>query len=235
MKRPLVNGLLPFRCLLCGLPTGVRNVCRGCRGDLPWIRRPCRRCGAELPRDSGGAACGECHVEFGGADIVLTAMHYAYPVDRLVTWAKFRSRVECALTLGELLAVYLRSRRRGLTAAKPDMLIPVPLHRRRLIRRGYNQAEEIARPLAAWLGVPLLTRACCRVVNTIEQTTLDGEARRQNLADTFAATADVEDRRIAIVDDVMTTGSTVAELAATLKSSGARSVEAWAVARSTAA
>lgn len=136
------------------------------------------------------------------------------------------------MALGELMSIYLRAARLRGGLSMPDVLVPVPLHRRRLARRGFNQAEEIARPLARMLQVPVLSHGCRRVVNTVEQTALSGAARRKNICGAFRIAADLGGTDAAIVDDVLTTGSTVAELAATLRSSGAAAVQVWAVARS---
>lgn len=227
----LLSRLLPARCLLCGLWAGPRNICGGCRRDLPWIRRPCDRCGAPLPADSPGSTCEHCRVRVDGACRIRTALIYEYPVDRLVTRAKFQSRAECAVALGELLGVRLRAAGIGGRLTPPDLLVPVPLHRRRLARRGFNQAAEIAAPIARMLGVPVMERGCRRVIDTIEQTTLSAAARRANLHGAFRVDQCIGGMRAAIVDDVLTTGTTVAELANALLDSGAAQVEVWTAAR----
>lgn len=233
MLRKIVDGtLFPGACLLCGLRSGVNNICRGCRGDLPWIRHPCRRCGAPLPPAYGGTACAKCRVVLVAIERIRTALVYEYPVDQLVTRAKFQSRADCARALGELMAICLRAARIRGALRVPDLLVPVPLHRGRLARRGFNQAGEISRPVARSLRLPVLERGCRRVVNTVEQTTLSGAARRKNIRGAFHIGADLSGARVAVVDDVLTTGGTAAELAAALRSSGAEAVEVWAVARS---
>jgi len=231
VRRPLVNDWLPNRCLLCGLPSGAFNICRGCRGDLPWVLNACARCGEELPAGYSGSECGHCRIELRGIDAVSTALAYRYPVDRLVTQAKFTPRPECARALGELLGVYLRAMNMRGALVCPELAVPVPLHRRRMVGRGYNQAEEIATPVARRLGLRLLTRGCRRTVNTTEQTSLDGDARRNNIRGAFEISVDVEGARVVIVDDVVTTGSTVVELARALRSAGAAKVQVWAAAR----
>jgi len=135
------------------------------------------------------------------------------------------------MALGELMSIYLRAARIRGCLSMPDLLVPVPLHRRRLAQRGFNQAEGIARSLARTLRVPVLSHGCRRIVNTIEQTALSGAARRKNIRGAFRVAADLGGINAAIVDDVLTTGSTVAELAATLRSSGAATIQVWAVAR----
>jgi ComF family protein len=224
--------LFPRACRLCGLPAGRGNVCAGCRGDLPWIRAPCRSCGAPLPDAARGDACGECRVAAGVVDRIRTALVYEYPVDQLVSGMKFRSRADDALALGELLAVYLRAARLCGALRVPDLLAPVPLHHARLARRGFNQSAEIARPLARMLQASVLTRGCRRVFNTVEQTTLSGAARRANVRGAFRVTHDLRGATVAVVDDVLTTGSTSLEFAAVLRAAGAIAVEIWTVARS---
>ncbi|MBT8443906.1 MAG: ComF family protein [Gammaproteobacteria bacterium] len=231
MRPSLVNDWLPNHCLLCGLPSAALNVCRGCRADLPWVLNACVLCGDELPAACAGAECGHCRIELGCIAAVRTALVYRYPVDRLVTHAKFRSRPEYARALGELLGLYLRSASIRGSLQRPAFLVPVPLHRRRLIRRGFNQAEEIARPVATQLGVRSLPRGCRRAVNTIEQTSLDGDARRKNIRGAFEVLVDVDGACVAIVDDVVTTGSTVVELARALRAAGAAEVLVWAATR----
>lgn len=223
--------------MLCGLGSGRRNVCRGCRADLPWLSHACRRCGAPLPPAADGYACAACSVATGAAERILTALAYEYPVDRLVTLAKFQARQDCARALGDLLADYLRAARARGELEIPDVVMPVPLHRRRLARRGYNQAEEIAMPVAEMLQLPLAHRVCRRRVDTAAQTSLTGAARRKNVRGAFridvsVADASIANASIAIVDDVLTTGSTVGELAAALRAGGAAAVQVWAVARS---
>lgn len=179
-----------------------------------------------------GRACARCHVRAPGIGRVRTALIYEYPVDQLAMQAKFRSRADYAFGLGELLAVYLRAARLRCDLHMPDALIPVPLHPRRLAARGFNQAEEIAAPLAREFGLAVLTRGCRRVIDTAAQTTLTGAERRKNIRGAFRVTAGVAGARVVIVDDVLTTGTTVAEFASTLTRSGARSVGVWAAARS---
>ncbi len=226
-----LTALFSCDCLLCGLRARGGNICAGCRADLPWIRRPCQRCGAPRPADWTDGVCARCQPPLVGVDRCRSALIYEYPVNRLITRAKFQSRPECARALGEMLNVYLRAARIGGSLVLPDVLVPVPLHRDRQARRGFNQAVEVARPIARALHLPVLQHGCRRIINTIEQTALTGSARRANIRGAFRVTADLTGARIAIVDDVLTTGSTAIELATTLRSSGAASVEVWAVAR----
>ena len=191
---------IPRRCVLCNAGSGDRNTCRGCAADLPWLAAR-------------------------GAGRVFAALSYEYPVDRMVTAAKFRGQLYFALALGELLADALGG------VSRPDLVVPVPLHRSRLASRGYNQAFEIARPVAERFGVPLDVRLCDRVRATAEQSGLDAAARRVNLRGAFRVNRRCDGLAIAIVDDVVTTGSTAAALAAALRAAGTARIDVWAPAR----
>ena len=113
----------------------------------------------------------------------------------------------------------------------PERIIPVPLHAQRISQRGFNQAAELARYLSRALAIPIAINAVTRVRQTSPQTGLPENSRRKNVRGAFHARADVYGRHVAIVDDVVTTGSTVSELALTLKRSGAKRVDVWALAR----
>jgi ComF family protein len=204
----LLAWLIPRQCVLCHEASGELALCGACRADLPWLA------------DAGSAAAG-------GAGRALAALSYEYPVDRMVTGAKFHRQLHFAWALGELIAAVVEERGGEL----PDLLVPVPLHRERLARRGYNQALEIARPVAERLRVRLAPSVCDRVKPTAEQTGLSAAERRRNLRGAFRARLPFSGARVAILDDVITTGSTAAALARALRAAGAAHVEVWAAAR----
>lgn len=201
-----LSWLVPRRCVFCNAPSGRHLVCMPCIGDLPW-----------LPPAFSGAG-------------FFAALAYEYPVDRLVQGAKFHRRLHHARALGELLGMALAARPRPPPGAAPELLLPVPLHRQRLVERGYNQTLEIARPVAERMGLVLAPSLARRVVATAGQTGLSRAARRRNLRGAFVADG-CAGRRVAILDDVITTGSTAAALLRALRRAGAASVEVWAVAR----
>jgi len=145
----------------------------------------------------------------------------------LVSAAKFRGRLNVARLLSECLLLSLRERMVPL----PELLIPVPLHPRRLSERGYNQALEVARPLGRTLRVRLDTASCIRVQATAPQAGLEKEARKRNIRGAFQTIRPPSARHVALVDDVVTTGSTVSELTKVLKQAGVERVDVWAVAR----
>ncbi|RMF95238.1 MAG: ComF family protein [Gammaproteobacteria bacterium] len=218
--------ILPQACALCGLPAGQRRVCRGCRDDLPWLEPACPRCARPLPFRAALCDCSE--LTLAGIDRLFAALAYEFPVDGLLAGAKFGRQPALAAAAGELLAARLARRRDG---RLPALLLPVPLHRRRLRRRGFNQALEIARPCARRLGIPLRPGVCRRTRDTPPQSGLGGPARRRNLTGAFAADRRLRGLRVAIVDDVVTTGSTVSAVATALRAAGAAAVEVFCVAR----
>ena len=166
-------------------------------------------------------------------DHTIAAWRYAYPADRLLQAFKYGARLAlarlCAEHIeraGDLHADPLRA-----GAVRIDLVVAMPLHARRLRERGFNQAVEIARPLARKLGIPLDARALERVRDTAAQAGLPHVDRIKNVRGAFACTRDVAGLRIAVVDDVMTTGATLDEVAKTLKRAGAVHVENWVAAR----
>lgn len=226
----MLDRLCPRACVFCGLAAGPDASCAGCRGDLPWIRRPCRGCGTPLAAVHPTGRCPGCAA---GADDtrIVSALAYDYPVDRLIAGAKFRRRLDFAGALGELLGAYLCGLCGALAIEPPDLVVPVPLHRRRMAARGFNQAEEIAAPVARRLGVPLRTDVLRRARDTVEQTSLTGRARRRNMAGAFTAPCSLRGLRVAIVDDVWTTGTTARAVARVARSAGAATAQVWTVAR----
>jgi ComF family protein len=145
----------------------------------------------------------------------------------LISQLKFNQRLSHARLLGQLLIDHLERE----AATMPDLIVPVPLHRQRLMERGFNQALEIARPISRHFGIELKPGLCRRSKLTPAQTGLKRKERQKNLRNAFELTQEVTGRHIALVDDVITTGSTITELALILKRGGAKRVDAWSAAR----
>lgn len=158
----------------------------------------------------------------------MCAFDYAPPVDYMIQRLKFHGELAWARALGGLMASELARR----VTDPPDVVVPVPLHRRRLAERGYNQALELARPLARALAAPVDVSLCARIRPTREQSALGAGARRANLRGAFAVAGSAPSS-IAIVDDVLTTGSTAGALAHVLRQAGAAHVSIWICARAT--
>lgn len=217
--------LLPPICLLCGAPGSQGlDLCAGCAADLPRPQPACERCGDALP-PSLATLCGRCQRQPPVYDRTVAAVRYAAPVDRLIVALKFHGRLAAARLLAELLRAAVSG------VEPPQALIPVPLHPTRLRERGFNQALELARPLARELGLPLWTDVVCRQRRTAAQSGTDYAARRRNVRAAFALVRPPPARHVALVDDVMTTGSTLAELSGVLKRAGVTTIQLWVCAR----
>lgn len=222
--RTLAHSALPQACALCAAPCDDA-LCPACRADLPALEaQRCPVCALPVP---GGGVCGACLKRAPAFDACVAAWRYEFPADRLVTALKYGRRLALAPLLGEAL-------RREVAAAGealPELVIPMPIARSRLTERGFNQALEIARPLAAGLGLPLAADAAERIADGPPQASLPWDERARNVRGAFACHLPLAGRHVAVVDDVLTTGATMGELAATLKRSGAARVSAWVVAR----
>jgi ComF family protein len=181
------------------------------------------RCG--IPLATAGL-CGRCQRHPPAFDAAYAPYVFCYPLDRLIHRFKYGRHLELAGVLGYLL-------RQGISIfpGEIDVVIAVPLSKERLAERGFNQSAELARPLAATIRRRFDPMLCGRKRNTIAQAGLDLAARRRNLRDAFRVDAAVAGLSIAIVDDVVTTGETLSEMAATLKKGGAKRVLAWALCR----
>lgn len=218
--------LLPPTCLLCGAAgEPERDLCAGCRADLPLNEPACRRCGAPLVGD--GEICGGCLQQPPPVERAFAPLLYQPPVDYLIKELKFNGRLACARLLGEWLGAALE--RRG--GPWPEAIIPVPLHGSRLRERGFNQSLELGRFVARRLQVALEPAAVQRIRRTTPQVELKAEARSDNVRGAFAVVRPVSLRHVAILDDVVTTGSTVYEIARVLRAAGVEKIEAWACAR----
>ena len=194
-------------------------LCGACDGDLPRLAGPrCPRCALDSPR---GELCGRCLSEAPHYDATVAALAYEFPADALVHALKFRGELALAGVLGELLC-------QKISNLDVDCVIPVPLSDARLRQRGYNHATEIARHFAR----PKLDLSLCqRSRDTPPQMDLPFAERRSNVRGAFRCTRAVAGASVAVVDDVMTTGATLNEVARTLKDAGAARVVNWVVAR----
>ena len=217
--------LFPPSCILCGT-VGARggDICRECKGDLPYIEQGCSRCALPMPQ---AGVCGQCQKSPPRFDRCFAPFSYEGAIADLVSGLKFHSRLQAGRLLAELLAEQIT--KRGVEL--PEAMIPVPLHDTRLKERGYNQALELARPLAKYLSLPVAYRNCVRLKATGPQTALPRKARAKNVKGAFALTEPIQARHVVLLDDVVTTGSTVNELAKLLKRAGVKRVDVWCVAR----
>lgn len=213
--------LLPQDCLLCGGFSGAALLCAACAHELPQL--PDALCPVCAEASPGGATCGACLKSPPHFDATVAAFRYAFPVDKLVQALKYRRRLATADFLAKAM----------LAAGAPagDIVVPLPLSAGRLRERGFNQAVELARPLARALALPLELDGCTRRRDTAPQATLPWKERRKNVRHAFECALDLSGKSVIVVDDVMTTGATLDEFAGTLKAHGVVRVINWVAAR----
>lgn len=216
------NALLPQDCFLCAAPAGDCLLCPACAASLPRLTdERCPICALPTP---GAAVCGGCLNHAPHFDATQAVFRYEFPLDRLIQSLKYAHRLASADFLGQALA--------KLTLPfRPDLILPVPLAPARLAGRGFNQALVIARPLARLLGIPLETSRVHRRRDTAPQASLPWKERKQNIRHAFECELDLTGKAVLVIDDVMTTGATLDELARMLKAHGAARVENFVLAR----
>jgi len=237
-SRPVPRGPLAFglaslrrllapRCAVCDLADGD-PLCPGCARDYFAADVPrCPVCALRLPPAARVAdRCGHCLRTPPQFDATIALADYAPPVDRMIAALKFGGRLPLADAFGTLLA----------RAAQPllhqaDAICPAPLAFERQAERGFNQAHEIARCVAAVSGRPLRADILLRTRHTAAQMDLAVAERQRNVRGAFVARGDLARQHVAVVDDVMTTGATLGEIAAALKRAGAARVTSLVVAR----
>lgn len=219
----------PCRCVLCAAENvHACGLCAGCRNDIKPVSTFCRVCAMPIPV---GNVCGRClNSPAPPWEYIYAAFNYTWPLNRLLLQLKFHQNLNAARYLAELGSSAIASI--STLQPRPDLIVPVPLHRKRLLQRGYNQAHELARILGRSLSIHVDPGACQRLQPTHTQTGLNARQRRANVRGVFTADArKVRGRIVAVVDDIITTTSTVRELSRSLKQSGAGAVVVWAIAK----
>lgn len=214
--------LLPGSCLLCSADCADALLCARCMADLPQppdVR--CPQCGVETTL---GERCGACLKERPAFLSTVALFRYEFPVDRLIQALKYGHQLALATWFGHCLS-------REIDAAGHDLILPLPLHPARLQSRGFNQSVEIARTISRELGIPMNTNCLTRTRATPPQAALPLKERARNVRGAFECSADLGGKRILLLDDVMTTGSTLRECARILKMHGAAQITVAVVAR----
>lgn len=218
----LTGWLAPHACFVCGATGAGAPVCAACDDELPRLGAACPVCATPT---LDARVCGRCLREPPAYDTTVAVFAYRLPVDRMVQALKYRHRLALAAYFARLMA----------EAPLPDrcfdVILPMPLHRTRLRERGFNQAVELARPLARAWGVPLELARVERVSNGAPQASLPWKARRLNMRGAFGCRGSLAGMKVLVIDDVMTTGATLDALALLLKRQGATRVHNLVVAR----
>ncbi len=229
--KKVLTWLLPFTCILCSQPSDCdQDLCTPCLKSLPLLTKGCDCCAIPLPENAQGWLCGQCLQKTPPFDVIHALYKYQLPITNLILELKFKQALVNAKILGELLAQEIQNvwyKNKPL----PNLIIPMPLHRQRLKERGFNQALELARPVARKLKIPLNTIDCIRHQSTNPQATLSAHERQKNVKDAFSVAKSFAEEHIAVIDDVITTGSTMTEFCSVLKRQGAKRIDVWCSAR----
>ncbi len=213
-------------CLLCGDRGDNEGLCKGCRASLPRSTgMQCPVCAIPNPT---GERCGRCLSKSPHFDRVVAAFTYEFPATVLIQGLKYHGNLACARPLAAGLADTLDKE------PYPDLIVPMPLARARLASRGFNQAMEISRRIATEFGLNISIDVCRRTREGTPQAILPWKQRATNIRNAFVCDFELKGKSIAVVDDVLTTGATLNELALTLKRRGAREVIGWIAARTPA-
>ena len=225
LQRPLRSiaaHLLPGSCLLCASNSATSLLCPACTADLPQLPAAlCPQCGEETTL---GERCGACLKDPPAFARTIALFRYEFPVNRLIQALKYGHQLALAAWLGHRLG-------ERLVAADYDLLLPLPLHPSRLRTRGFNQSLEIARVTSRALGIPMNPGILTRIRATPPQAELPLKERARNVRGAFECARDLAGIRILLVDDVMTTGSTLREAARILKLHGAGQITVAVAAR----
>lgn len=219
-----IEQVLPGQpCVLCGSMNRDGLWCAACDRAMPYLDAThCPSCALPTP---AGEVCGQC-LKHPPLFVRATAVFgYAFPLDKLIQAMKYGEQLALAHAFAEKLACRIDK------GNLPDCLIPMPLHPEKLRERGFNQSHLIAAKIACELGLELLPDACRRVRNTPPQSALPWKERKKNVREAFRCDADLTGRRVALVDDVLTTGASLDALAGAVQKCGAVEISAWVVAR----
>ena len=232
-------------CLLCedsAQHTRGWIFCALCLADLPWfhLHEACIQCGLPLQLPDSAQQCGACLNAPPFFDKTISVFHYQRPIRQMLSQYKYQGKLDYVPTFADMLAFKIRASYQKSRGALPDLILSVPLSEARLKQRGFNQSLELAKVVSRVLGVPYHVSVVKRLRDTPMQAGLTLKKRRANIEGAFALMGPhfiaryVKNKRLAIIDDVMTTGFTLAALAKLLKEAGAKSVDNWVLARTPA-
>lgn len=228
----LFSGLFPSRCIFCQQTVGQAagqglEVCPDCYPMLPHNKARCVRCALPLAEDIEAAVlCGRCIRKLPAFDYAYSPFRYEDEIIALVHQLKFSQKIHFSRSIGDMLWQHF-----SLTGERPDCLLPVALHKSRMRQRGFNQSIEISRVLAKKLAIPIEHTVVERQRSTAAQTGLSAKQRQKNIRGAFAVVGELRYKHVLIIDDVMTTGATVNELAKLLKKNNVERVGVLSIAR----
>lgn len=236
LAQKLLSSLFPSRCLLCKKTVqkcveiqGV-EICPACYQALPHNTNACSRCALPLADDANATLCGRCIKKRPVFDYSKSIFRYEDDIIHLIHQIKFAEKISYTKSIGKILLKTVVEEILP-EQGRPDCIIPVPLHNKRLRQRGYNQSTEISRVVSKATGISIAHDAVIRKCSTQKQTGLTAKERRKNIKGAYRVNNVAAYKHVLIVDDVVTTGSTVNELAKVLKRSGVEYIGVLSIAR----
>ena len=218
----LYSNLLPIPCLLCGVHCKTQPLCADCIEDFPKLGDCCPRCATPLPTAS---VCGRCLSHPPEQTNSVSVFAYQSPIDRLIADFKYHDKLYLTDIFADAMVDRLKQ------TPLPELLIPIPLHHRRLKERGYNQSLELAKSLSKKLAIPIGNTILIRSRDTAPQASLPYEQRKRNMRRAFKLNPSSLPKHIALIDDVLTTGHTANSAAKLLRHEGVSTIELWTIAR----
>lgn len=231
LTNTIIDFFYPNYCVVCrDLTQRNSAICQACEQDLPWNHQACFRCGNTLdPLENNLSLCGECLIQPPKFYRTIAPLLYEQPIVKFITQLKFHHQLLYAKLLGQLLAE--RIKRVYTNTELPECIVPMPLHKKRIKQRGFNQAIEIAKPIAKALHLTINHQLCRRKKNTQAQSSLTGESRKLNIHNAFEITNNLNVKHIAVLDDVITTGNTIRALSETINTDNKIKIDIWCCAR----
>lgn len=218
----LYSNLLPVPCLLCGAHSNNHTLCADCIKDFPKLGHCCPRCATPLSQTT---TCGNCLTHPPEQNTSISIFAYQNPIDRLIADFKYHDKLYLTEMFADLMVQQLKHK------PLPQLLIPIPLHRRRLRQRGYNQALELTKILSRKLNIPVSKDILIRSRDTAPQASLPYDQRKRNMRRAFTLNDGILPNHIALIDDVLTTGHTVNAAAKLFRQEGVTAIELWTIAR----
>lgn len=213
---------MPIPCLLCGASNNHDCICQACSDQLPFLEQACPRCASPLQQTM---LCGQCLNNPPEQDMSFSLFYYREPINRLIADLKYHDK----LTLSGMFATQMAEQLK--TRQLPQLLIPIPLHPRRLRDRGYNQSLELAKQLSKQLAIPVGHDVLTRIRDTLPQASLPFSERKNNMKQAFQINNTNIPSHIALIDDVLTTGHTANVAVKILRKAGVTTIEVWTIAR----
>ncbi|MCB1984861.1 MAG: ComF family protein [Burkholderiales bacterium] len=222
-----MKNLFYKNCILCNALSN-QYFCTACHKSIPRLSaNQCITCSKIITINQNNK-CGACLSTPPAYAATIAALSYSFPVDALIHALKYGMQLAIAPVLAQLFIDKLNSLE---LSEFPDLVIPMPLHPKRLQERGFNQALEIGHHLTRQLNIVLSSNSCRRIKNTPPQTDLPWKMREKNIQKAFSCNIDLSEKHVAVLDDVMTTGATLNELAKQLRKQGAKKITNWVIAR----